>query len=93
MDKSVITTKLRRCPFCGGRAEVVAFDLESVFTGEENDGVPNEGTHYRISHPGEDDILCAVSTFGRGFFGIVGGWIYDSPDGAAAAWNRRAGNG
>lgn len=91
MDKSVITTKLRRCPFCGGRAEVIACDLECVIVGGEDNGLTDDGVHYGISHPCDDDGSCIVATF-DGLFQIVGGWLYDTPEEAAAAWNQRAGN-
>lgn len=91
MAKSVITTKLRRCPFCGGRAEVIACDLECIFVGGENDGVTSEGVHYGISHPSKDNASCVVATTDR-LFQVVGGWLFDTPEEAAAAWNQRAGN-
>lgn len=92
MGKPVITTKLRRCPFCGGRAEVVAYDLECVFVGGKNDGEEDEGLHYGIAHPCDVDDPCIAGTYGDGIFQTVGFWLYDTPEEAAAAWNQRAGN-
>ena len=83
-------SELKRCPFCGGEAELQITDDEGNFHSEEYLKDPYSGVGYVIVHQEAKDKECPIACYEGEHLGT---YIYDSKEEAIAAWNRRAGEG
>lgn len=81
--------RIKPCPFCGGKVEVVVCDDEGNRHTEEYEKDPWSGLGYMLSHS-EDNAIgdCPIAQYAGESVGIL---IYDSREEAIEAWNNRAG--
>ena len=82
-------TELKPCPFCGGEVKLLVSDSEGNIHNEEYEDDPWSGLGYQLAHYHEDNENCPIASY-EDDGGVIGVFIYDSREEAAAAWNRRA---
>ena len=85
--------ELKPCPFCNQKkAYIAVHDDEGNYQGlpgGEYEAHPWSGLSYALHHDGWGEcILCT-----DGEWGTMAGVLFDTPEEAAKAWNRRADNG
>ena len=76
--------ELKTCPFCGGEVSVVVLDEEGNIRDEEYERDPYSGLRYAVAHD-DPNGECPIATCDEPL-----PWLYDSRDGMAHVWNRRA---
>lgn len=74
--------ELKPCPFCGMSVADCGTIAEHEFMDEGSANYAFDSTHY--------DVVCCVLSGGCG---ASIGKMYETPEAAAEAWNRRANNG
>lgn len=80
--------ELRKCPFCGGGAEIIACDDEGNLRSNEYVENPYSGLGYLIVHDERHEKgFCPIA---KHLGETQGMYIYDSEEEAIEAWNRRA---
>lgn len=79
-----MTKELMPCPFCGGEVSVVVLDEEGNIRDEEYERDPYSGLSYAVAHD-DPNGACPIATYDEPL-----PWLYDSRDGVAHVWNRRA---
>lgn len=77
-------TELLPCPFCGGEVSVVVLDDEGNIKDKEYERDPYSGLRYAVAHD-DPNGECPIATYDEPL-----PWLYDSRDGVAHVWNRRA---
>lgn len=77
--------ELKPCPFCGGEVSVVVLDDEGNIRDEEYERDPYSGLSYAVAHDNPNGA-CPIANYDEPL-----PWLYDSRDGVAHVWNRRAG--
>lgn len=80
-------TKLKPCPFCGGKLKTMIMDDEFNFHNEEYEKEPWSGLQYGLYHTVEENEECPIATYAGEMLGVYG---YDTKEEAIATWNRRA---
>lgn len=82
--------ELELCPFCKGKAHIIPCDDEGNLHYEDGyEQNPYSGIGYLLVHDSDENPDCPIAHEpGDNFYG--GGKIYETPEQAAAAWNRRA---
>ncbi|MBR5817484.1 MAG: Lar family restriction alleviation protein, partial [Clostridia bacterium] len=76
------TMVLKPCPFCGKSVAHCGTIAEHDYTDKESSYYEYDNTHY--------DVVCSAIDGGCG---ASVGKMYETPESAAEAWNRRANNG
>lgn len=79
-----MSEELMPCPFCGGEVSVVVLDDEGNIRDEEYERDPYSGLSYAVAHDNPNGA-CPIATYDEPL-----PWLYDSRDGVAHVWNRRA---
>lgn len=80
-------SKLKPCPFCGRMPYIQLTDDEGNHRPQSYLDDPYSGIGYVLCHPQADETdECPIATEPGG---DLGEWIYDTPEEAAEAWNRR----
>lgn len=79
-----MSEELKPCPFCGGEVSVVVLDDEGNIRDEEYERDPYSGLSYAVAHD-DPNGACPIATYDEPL-----PWLYDSRDGVAHVWNRRA---
>lgn len=82
--------KLKSCPFCGGKVNILVCDDEGNIHDAEYEKAPWSGLGYRLSHEVTDvpeGQRCPIAGFEDE--GELGTYIYDTREDAAEAWNER----
>lgn len=82
-------SKLKPCPFCGGKVVIQIRDDEGNLHDEEYEKNPWSGLSYTIGHFHEDNKECPIATY-KEDCGQLGVWLYDTKESAIKEWNRRA---
>ena len=79
-----------KCPFCGGTVRIVVCDDEGNYPKPEGyEDEPWSGLGYLLCHSEKDAIgECPIA--GEPYEDMLGRIIYDTPEEAIAAWNKRA---
>lgn len=80
--------KLKPCPFCGGKVQIVCCDDEGNVHEDGYAKQPYSGLGYRIRHAHEDNEDCPIARYSEDG-AIMGIYIYDSKEEAIEEWNRR----
>lgn len=79
-----MSEELKPCPFCEGEVSVVVLDDEGNIRDEEYERDPYSGLRYAVAHD-DPNGACPIATYDEPL-----PWLYDSRDGVAHVWNRRA---
>jgi len=79
---------LKPCPFCGGEADFGISDREGNSRDEEYEKDPWSGLSYTIEHVHEANSGCPIAQY-ECDGAMMGVYLYDSREEAAAAWNKR----
>ena len=80
--------ELKPCPFCGGIPVMYGRERRDYVNGEWADAT---GKEFWVKP--RCRMTCMLGNMHSHAYGVVGGIEYNTPEAAAAAWNRRAGNG
>lgn len=83
--------KLKPCPFCGGKAEIVCCDDEGNLHNDDYEQDPWSGIGYKIKHSSEENEDCPIAAY-QDDGATIGVLIYDTREEATEYWNRRAGD-
>lgn len=85
----MIKNKLKPCPFCGGKAEIVCCDEEGNLHGDDYENDQWSGLGYQIRHSHEENEDCPIARYAEDGAIIGGVYVYETEEEAAEAWNRR----
>ena len=85
-EGEVIMTKLKPCPFCGGRFEIILCDYEGNVReyDEEYKKQPYSGVQYAIFHDPDINSDCQIARYGQ-----MGECLYDTVEEAIKVCNIR----
>jgi hypothetical protein len=82
-------SELKPCPFCGGEAIAHKCDALGQLKGDNYTNYSCDGIGYHLVHFNPYGKICPIA--GDDDEGKIGQFIFDTPEEAAEAWNKREG--